>query len=77
MPTLSATEARTRLTAKAELIFQILRENPYQVPPACEKLVGDLARAYSRRINIQHRLLHQVFTDEKVVKVIRKRTHYE
>ena len=65
------------LKAKAESIIQILRENPYQVPPAYEKLVGDLAGAYSRRINIQHRLIYQVFNDEKIVKVIRMWTHYE
>jgi toxin YoeB len=65
------------LKAKTESIFQILRENPYQVPPAYEKLVGDLAGANSRRINIQHRLIYQVFIDEKVVKVIRMWTHYE
>ncbi len=69
--------ASSGLKAKAESIIQILRENPYQVPPAYEKLVGDLAGAYSRRINIQHRLIYQVFNDEKIVKVIRMWTHYE
>ncbi len=68
--------ASSGLKAKAESIIQILRENPYQVPPAYEKLVGDLAGAYSRRINIQHRLIYQVFNDEKIVKVIRMWTHY-
>ena len=65
------------LRAKAETIIQILRDNPYQVPPPYEKLVGDLAGAYSRRINIQHRLVYQVIDDEKTVKIIRMWTHYE
>ncbi|MBW1671545.1 MAG: Txe/YoeB family addiction module toxin [Deltaproteobacteria bacterium] len=69
--------ASSGLKAKAESIIQILRENPYRVPPAYEKLVGDLAGAYSRRINIQHRLIYQVLNDEKIVKVIRMWTHYE
>jgi len=65
------------LREKAEAIIQILRGNPYQVPPPYEKLVGDLAGAFSRRLNIQHRLVYQVLDDEKVVKVIRMWTHYE
>ena len=65
------------LKAKVEAIIQILRKNPYQVPPPFEKLVGDLAGAYSRRINIQHRLIYQILNDEKVVKIIRMWTHYE
>ena len=65
------------LRAKAEEIIQILRENPYQVPPTYEKLAGDLAGAYSRRINIQHRLIYQVLNDEKVIKIVRMWTHYE
>lgn len=65
------------LKSKAEEIIQILRENPYQVPPSYEKLVGDLAGAYSRRINIQHRIVYQILDDEKTVKVIRMWTHYE
>jgi toxin YoeB len=65
------------LKSKAESIIKILRKNPYQVPPAYEKLVGDLAGAYSRRINIQHRMIYQVLNDEKVVKIIRMWTHYE
>jgi Txe/YoeB family toxin of toxin-antitoxin system len=69
--------ASSGLKAKAESIIQILRENPYQIPPAYQKLVGDLAGAYSRRINIQHRLIYQVLKDEKIVKVIRMWTHYE
>jgi len=65
------------LKTKAEDLLRILEENPYQNPPPYEKLVGDLAGAYSRRINIQHRLVYQIFDDLKVVKVIRMWTHYE
>ncbi len=65
------------LKSKAESIIKILRENPYQVSPAYEKLAGDLAGAYSRRINIQHRLIRQALNDEKVIKIIRMYTHYE
>lgn len=65
------------LRSKAETIIKILKENPYQVPPAYEKLVGDLTGAYSRRINIQHRMIYQVLNDEKVIKIIRMWTHYE
>ena len=65
------------LRPKAEKLLDILRENPYQTPPPFEKLIGDLAGAYSRRINIQHRSVYQVLDDEKVVKVIRMWTHYE
>ena len=63
--------------SKAEALIQILRDNPYQVPPPYEKLVGDLAGAYSRRINIQHRIVYQILDDEKTVKIIRMWTHYE
>jgi Txe/YoeB family toxin of toxin-antitoxin system len=69
--------AASGLKTKAEAIIKILRENPFQTPPPFEKLLGDLAGAYSRRINIQHRLVYQVIDDEKVVKVIRMWTHYE
>lgn len=65
------------LKAKAEQLIEILRDNPYQTPPSFEKLVGDLSGAYSRRINIQHRLVYQVIDGEKVVKIIRMWTHYE
>ena len=58
-------------------LLNILKENPFQNPPAYENLVGDLRGAYSRRINIQHRLIYQVLKKEKVVKVIRMWTHYE
>ena len=69
--------AAAGLQTKAEKLLDILRENPYQTPPPFEKLLGDLSGAYSRRINIQRRLVYQVVTDEKVVKVIRMWTHYE
>ncbi len=62
---------------KAEALINILRENPYQVPPPFEKLIGDLLGAHSRRISIQHRLIYQILNDEKVVKIIRMWTHYE
>ena len=65
------------LRSKAEALIQILRDNPYQAPPPYEKLVGDLAGAYSRRINIQHRIVYQILDDEKTVKIIRMWTHYE
>ena len=69
--------AAAGLRSKAEKLLDILRENPYQTPPSFEKLIGDLSGACSRRINIQHRLVYQVDTYEKVVKVIRMWTHYE
>ena len=65
------------LRPKAEKLIEILRENPYQTPPPFEKLLGDLSGAFSRRINIQHRLVYQILDEEKVVKVIRMWTHYE
>ena len=65
------------LRSKTESLLTVLRSNPYQSPPPFEKLVGDLAGAFSRRINIQHRLVYQVFDDKKIVKVIRMWTHYE
>jgi Txe/YoeB family toxin of toxin-antitoxin system len=65
------------LRPKAEKLLDILCENPYQTPPPFEKLIGDLSGAYSRRINIQHRLVYQIIDDEKTVKVIRMWSHYE
>jgi toxin YoeB len=65
------------LKPKAERLLEILELNPYQNPPPSEKLVGDLAGACSRRINIQHRLVYQVLEDVKTVKIIRLWTHYE
>lgn len=69
--------AAAGLRSKAETLVDILRENPYKSPPTFEKLLGDLSGAYSRRINIQHRLVYQILDNEKVVKVIRMWTHYE
>lgn len=65
------------LKPKAEGLLEILKVNPFQNPPPYEKLVGDLSGAYSRRINIQHRLVYQVLDEDKVVKVLRMWTHYE
>ncbi|MEX1327667.1 MAG: Txe/YoeB family addiction module toxin [Desulfobacterales bacterium] len=65
------------LRPKAETLLDILRENPYQTPPPIEKLIGDLSGAYSRRINIQHRLVYQIIDDKKTVKVIRMWSYYE
>ena len=65
------------LKPKAERLLEILELNPYQNPPPYEKLVGDLAGACSRRINIQHRLVYQVLEEVRTVKIIRLWTHYE
>ena len=64
------------LRPKAEKLIEILRKNPYKSPPPFEKLLGDLSGAFSRRINIQHRLVYQILDDKKMVKVIRMWTHY-
>ena len=69
--------ARSGLKSRVEELLAILKEDPYRTPPPFERLVGDLAGAFSRRINIQHRLIYQVLDDAKVVKVIRMWTHYE
>ena len=65
------------LRPKAEKLIEILRNNPYQTPPPFEKLLGDLSGAFSRRINIQHRIIYQILDEIKTVKVIRMWTHYE
>lgn len=65
------------LRANAEKLLAILKENPFQSPPPYEKLLGDLTGFYSRRINIQHRLVYQVLTKEQIVKVLRMWSHYE
>lgn len=65
------------LRPKAQALLDLLADDPYQTPPPFEKLVGDLSGAYSRRINIQHRLVYQVLDDERAVKVLRMWTHYE
>ena len=69
--------AQSGLKAQTSKLLDILKKNPYQNPPAYEKLVGDLSGAFSRRINIQHRLIYQVLDDVKTVKVIRMWTHYD
>ncbi|HEY3300344.1 MAG TPA: Txe/YoeB family addiction module toxin [Methylophilaceae bacterium] len=65
------------LKEKASSLLDIIAKNPFQNPPPYEKLVGDLSGTYSRRINIQHRLVYQVLEVEKVVKVLRMWSHYE
>ena len=62
---------------KVKLLLDLLRINPFQNPPPYEKLLGDLEGAYSRRINIQHRLVYQVFEKEKIIKIISFWSHYE
>jgi len=65
------------LRGKAATLLEILKNNPFQNPPPFEKLVGDLSGAYSRRINIQHRLVYQILPKEQVIKVLRLWSHYE
>ncbi len=65
------------LDGKAKELLKIMKENPYQNPPSYEKLVGDLKGFYSRRINIQHRIVYKVYEEEKTVKVLRMWIHYE
>jgi Txe/YoeB family toxin of toxin-antitoxin system len=65
------------LRPNAQELLDVLAADPFQSPPPFEKLVGDLSGAYSRRINIQHRLVYQVLADERAVKVLRMWTHYE
>ncbi len=67
----------THLAKKAKELLEVIQENPYADPPPFEALVGDLKGAYSRRINIQHRLVYEVVEDEHVIKVLRLWTHYE
>lgn len=69
--------AAAGLKTKAQELLAVLVADPFQNPPPYEKLVGDLSGAYSRRINIQHRLVYEVFTKEHVVRVLRMWTHYE
>ena len=69
--------ATAGLKPKAEKLLEILSKNPFQTPPPFEKLIGDLSGAYSRRINIQHRLVYQVLEEIRTVKVLRMWTHYE
>lgn len=69
--------ARSGLRPNAEKLLALLREDPFRSPPRFEKLVGDLSGAFSRRIDIRHRLVYQVLREERVVKVLRMWTHYE
>ena len=69
--------AAAGLKARAQELLAILANDPFQKPPPYEKLVGDLAGAYSRRINIQHRLVYEVLAEERVVRVLRMWSHYE
>ena len=69
--------ASSGLKNKAKILLEIIQKDPYQNPLPYEKLVGDLSGAYSRRINIQHRLVYQIYEKENVIKVIRLWTHYE
>lgn len=68
--------AAAGLKPKAERLLRVLKSDPFQTPPPYKKLVGDLAGAYSRRINIQHRLVYQVIQEQQTVKVLRMWTHY-
>ena len=65
------------LDVKAKKLIDVIRENPYKNPPPYEKLVGDLNGAYSRRINIQHRLVYEVYDEDKKIKILSMWTHYE
>jgi Txe/YoeB family toxin of toxin-antitoxin system len=67
----------SNLRDKAQVLLDIIQNNPFQNPPPYEKLVGDLAGAYSRRINTQHRLVYQVIESERTIKILRMWTHYE
>ena len=69
--------SKAGLKEKTQALLDILKVDPFQNPPPFEKLVGDLTGAYSRRINIQHRLVYEVFRKEKTVRVLRMWTHYE
>lgn len=65
------------LDGKVKALLDVIRENPFKTPPTYEKLVGDLKGMYSKRINIQHRLVYEVFEDEKTVRILSLWTHYE
>ena len=69
--------ASSNLRLQTQRLLDVVAVNPFQNPPPYEKLVGDLAGAYSRRINIQHRLVYQVYEAERTVKILRMWTHYE
>lgn len=69
--------ASAGLKEKAQALLAVISSNPFQNPPPYEKLIGDLAGAYSRRINIQHRLVYQVLDEQRIIKVLRMWSHYE
>ena len=69
--------ASAGLKGKAQELLKVLKHDPFQTPPPYEKLVGDLSGAYSRRMNIQHRLVYQVYEKDHIVKILRMWTHYE
>ena len=69
--------AKSNLKTKTKELISLLEQDPFQKPPQFEKLIGDQEGTYSRRINIQHRLVYQVLTEERIVKVLRMWTHYE
>ena len=69
--------AASGLKSKAQELLDVLASDPFQNPPPFEKLVGDLTGAYSRRINIQHRIVYEVFSKKKIVRILRMWTHYE
>ena len=66
-----------KLESKVQKLIEIIKQNPFQNPPPYEKLVGDLEGAYSRRINVQHRLVYQILEEEKIIKILSLWTHYE
>jgi Txe/YoeB family toxin of toxin-antitoxin system len=68
---------RSGLKSQVEKLLSIIKKNPFKVSPSYEKLLGDLEGAYSRRINIQHRLVYQVYAEQKTIKIIRMWTHYK
>ena len=68
---------QSNLKQSVENLLEVLKENPFQNPPPYEKVIGDLTGKYSRRINIQHRLVYEVFEERKIVRVLRMWTHYE
>ena len=68
---------KSGLKSKAEKILELLSDQPYKNPPRFEKLVGDLDGAFSRRINVQHRIVYEILEEEKIIKIIRMWTHYE
>ncbi len=77
MNTLTASEARAKLKPRTLELLAVLARDPFQNPPPYVKLVGDLSGTYSRRINIKHRLVYEVFAKKKTVRVLRMWTHYE